>query len=407
MSKNRKNSPNKAAPSSLVKSFTAQSSAVPAPVKVSPAPPVTAPAPMPAPAPASANEQAAKAGDLSFIYSRQFPSWLAQNNVSLAFTTYHANRIFFIGLSPKGDLTMSAQNFPRCMGLWASADAQTLYMSHLFQILRFESMQDVNATKKGIDRMYVPRHGFTTGDCDVHDIAANGAGLPVFVNTLYSCLATASQRYSFEPIWKPNFISKLAPEDRCHLNGLAMVDGQPRYVTCVAKSDVSDGWRDHRSTGGMVIDITTDDEVAGGLAMPHSPRYYNGKLYVHNSGHGEFGYVDLKTGKFEPIAFCPGYLRGLSFMGDFAVVGMSLSRNNINFAGLPLDAALQKHNAQARCGIQIIDLNTGNIVNGIRLGGAVQELYDVVTLANTRNPMALNFSKSDLPRLLNPPPPRA
>jgi uncharacterized protein (TIGR03032 family) len=349
-------------------------------------------------------DQPVEAGKLEFMHSRLMPDWLAQNKVSLAFTTYHANRIFFIGLSSKGQLSLSAQTLPRCMGLWASPDAQTLYLSHLFQVMRYESIPDPALAKKGVDRMYVPRHAFTTGDSDIHDIAADSKGRPIFVNTLFSCLATVSSRYSFEPIWKPKFISKLAPEDRCHLNGLAMVEDKPRYVTCVANSDVSDGWREHRADGGMVIDITTNDVVAGGLAMPHSPRFYNGRLWLHNSGRGEFGYVDMKTGKFEPIAFCPGYLRGLSFMGEYAVVGMSLSRNNINFAGLPLDDALKSRNAEARCGIQVIDLNNGNIVHGIRLGGAVQELYDVVTLANTRNPIALGFGKNDLPRLLNPPP---
>lgn len=351
-------------------------------------------------------DQSGKSGKLEFMHSRLFTNWMAEQKISLAFTTYHANRIFFLGLSDKNEITMSAQTFPRVMGLWASEDAQTLYLSHMYQILRFESMQDTEYMKKGVDRMYVPRHGITTGDSDIHDIAANKNGLPIFVNTLYSCLATTSAKYSFEPIWKPKFISKLAPEDRCHLNGMAMVDNNPKYVTCVSKSDVSDGWRDHRADGGLVIDITTNDEVAGGLAMPHSPRWHNGKLWVHNSGRGEFGYVDLKAGKFEPVTFCPGYLRGLAFVGDFAVVGMSLSRHNINFDGLPLDQALKDHNAEARCGIQVIDLNTGNIVHGIRLGGVVNELYDVVVLQNTRNPVALNFNKNDLPKLLNPPPMR-
>lgn len=349
-------------------------------------------------------DQAVDAGKVQFMHSRLLPNWLAQHKVSLAFTTYHANRIFFIGLSAKGQLSLSAQTLPRCMGLWASPDAQTLYLSHLYQVLRYASTPDPELTKKGIDRMYVPRHAFTTGDSDIHDIAANSKGRPIFVNTLFSCLATVSPRYSFEPVWKPDFISRLAPEDRCHLNGMAMVDDRPRYVTCVANSDVSDGWREHRADGGLVIDIASNDVVAGGLAMPHSPRFHDGRLWVHNSGRGEFGYVDLKAGKFEPIAFCPGYLRGLAFIGEFAVVGLSLSRNNVNFAGLPLDDALKRHNAEARCGIQVIDLNNGNIVHGIRLGGAVQELYDVVTLANTRNPIALGFSKSDLPRMLNPPP---
>lgn len=353
---------------------------------------------------AGVEDQAARAGKMDFMHSRLMPAWMAQNQVSLAFTTYHANRLFFIGLSPKGELSVTAQTFPRCMGLWASPDAQTLYMTHLFQVLRFESIADTVMQKKGVDRMYVPRFAFTTGDSDIHDVAADVQGKPVFVNTLYSCIATVSPRYSFQSIWKPKFISRLAPEDRCHLNGLAMVDGKPRYVTCVAKSDVSDGWREHRADGGLVIDITNDEVVASGLAMPHSPRFHNGKLWVHNSGKGEFGYIDMEKGRFEPIAFCPGYLRGMSFIGDFAVVGMSLSRHNVNFAGLPLDEELKKRGAEPRCGIQVIDLNTGNVLHGIRLGGAVQELYDVVALPNTRNPMAVGFAKSDLPRLLNPPP---
>ena len=59
---------------------------------------------------------------------------------------------------------------------------------------------------------------------------------------------------SFRPLWKPPFIDRLAPEDCCHLNGLAMEAEQPRHVTCVSPSDVMDGWRDPRRGGGLVID---------------------------------------------------------------------------------------------------------------------------------------------------------
>jgi len=352
----------------------------------------------------SADNKQNKVNKLEFMHSRLIPNWMMQNKVSIAFSTYNTNRLFMLGIGPKGQVTLNSQSYPRCMGLWASPDAQTIVMSNMLQILRLEAAQDVSLTKKGVDRIYVPRVGFTTGDSDIHDVSVGSDNRPIFVNTLYSCLATVSTKYSFIPIWKPSFISKLAPEDRCHLNGLAMVDGKPRYVTCVANSDVSDGWRDHRADGGLVIDITTNEVVASGLAMPHSPRFHNGKLWVHNSGKGEFGYVDLEKRKFVPITFCPGYLRGLSFVGDFAVVGMSLSRHNCNFANLPLEQELKKRNAEARCGIQIIDLNNGNVVHGIRMGGSVQELYDVVVLNGVKNPMAAGFGKNDLPFLLNPPP---
>ena len=87
----------------------------------------------------------------------------------------------------------------------------------------------------------------------------------MFVNTLFSCLATLSETHSFAPLWQPPFVSRLAAEDRCHLNGLAMRDGEPRYVTAVAATDVADGWREQRRDGGVVIDVATGEIV---LARP-------------------------------------------------------------------------------------------------------------------------------------------
>ena len=162
--------------------------------------------------------------------------------------------------------------------------------------------------ERGYDVAYVPRVGYTTGDLDVHDIAVDADGRVIFVCTLFGCLATLSERASFQPLWRPPFLSALVPEDRCHLNGLAMRDGRAAYVTAVADSDVADGWRDRRHDGGCVVDVASGEIVARGLSMPHSPRWYRDRLWLVNSGTGEFGCVDLATGRFEPIAFCPGYL---------------------------------------------------------------------------------------------------
>ena len=134
----------------------------------------------------------------------------------------------------------------------------------------------------------MPQVGYTTGDLDIHDVAVDAAGRPVFVATLFGCLATTSETHSFTPLWRPPFISKLAAEDRCHLNGLAMRDGAPAYVRAVAATDVADGWREHRRDGGVVIDVATNEIVCRGLSMPHSPRLHDGTLYVLNSGTGLF-----------------------------------------------------------------------------------------------------------------------
>lgn len=141
-------------------------------------------------------------------------------------------------------------------------------------------------TVDGSDRLYVPQDSFVTGDLDIHDLAVENSGRLVFVNTLFGCLATTSDTHSFVPLWKPPFIDRLAAEDRCHLNGLALENGRAKYVTAVSRSNVADGWRDRRHDGGCVINVQSNEIVATGLSMPHSPRVYRGRLWVHNSGTG-------------------------------------------------------------------------------------------------------------------------
>src|SRR5262249_15298111 len=170
------------------------------------------------------------------------------------------------------------------------------------------------------------------------------------------------------------FLSKLAAEDRCHLNGLALVDGRARYVTAVSASDVADGWRDRRRGGGVVLDVTDGRTVAAGLSMPHSPRWHRGRLWLLNSGSVYLGSVAPAAGAFEPLTFCPGYLRGLALVGDYAVVGLSRPRHDKTFSGLPLDEELARRGAEARCGLTVIDLRSGDAVHWLRLDGMVSEL---------------------------------
>ena len=202
------------------------------------------------------------------------------------------------------------------------------------------------------------------------------------------------------PLWKPPFLSRLAAEDRCHLNGLALEHGKAKYVTAVSQSDVADGWRDRRHDGGCVIDVESSEIIATGLSMPHSPRVYRDKLWLLNSGTGYFGFIDRATGQFEKVPFCPGYLRGLSFHGDYAIVGMSKSRASKTFSGLALDENLKASDAEARCGVQVIDLKSGDVVHWIRIEGVVSELYDVVGLPGVVRPQALGFKTDEIRRVL-------
>lgn len=336
---------------------------------------------------------------LELTGSRQFASWLAEQQLSLAFTTYQTGKLFLIGLQPNGRLSIFERTFNRCMGLWSNG--QTMWMSSLYQLWRFENVLEAGQIANGYDRLYVPQMCYVTGDIDVHDVAVDANGRVVFVNTLFSCLATPSDTHSFCPVWQPQHISKLAAEDRCHLNGLAMQDGSPRYVTAVSQTDVADGWRDRRGDGGCLIDLQSNEVCIEGLSMPHSPRVYRDAVWLLDSGRGFFGRADLTNGKFEPICFCPGYLRGLAFHGDFAIVGLSRPRENKTFEGLQLDDNLAERGTESRCSLCIIDLRSGDLVHWLRIEGLVQELYDVVVLPNVVRPMALGFKTDEIRRTLS------
>lgn len=331
---------------------------------------------------------------LAFSHSRQLVDWMHQETTSFAFTSYQTGRLFLVGVNKNRQLSMVQRIFTRAMGL--NASDQHLYVADLYQLWRFDNILAENEVYNGeFDRLYIPRLGTTTGDLDIHDIGITAEDGPIFVNSLYSCLATLSDTASFRPLWKPSFISKLAAEDRCHLNGLAMVDGKPAYATSVSSSDSVEGWRDHKRDGGVLIDIPTGEIVAKGLSMPHSPRVVDGKVWLLNSGTGWLGYVDPATGKFEPTTFCPGFLRGLDIHGSFAIVGTSLPRN-VGFVGLELEANLKARDAEARCSVLIINLETGDIVHWLTFESHITELYDVAFLPGVRQPMHLGFQTNEI-----------
>ncbi|KQP65243.1 hypothetical protein ASF41_22000 [Methylobacterium sp. Leaf111] len=333
--------------------------------------------------------------------SRHFSDWLATQRTSLAFTTYQAGKLFLIGLRPDGRLGVFERSFARCMGLAVSQDSRSLLLATRNQIVRFDTVLAPGETADGRDALYAPHACWITGDLDAHDIGFGVGGRPVFANTLFSCLAAVSDGHSFRPLWRPSFVSRLAPEDRCHLNGMALKDGVPTHVTVVAPSDVSDGWREGRAGAGQLISVETGEAVLSGLSMPHSPRWHDGRLWLLNSGRGELGYWDEVGGRFEAVAFCPGYARGLSFLGPYALVGLSLARENRTFQGLPLDAALASRGAQARCGLLVIDTRSGDTVEWLRIEGVVRELFDVAALPGVVHPGLIGLKGEEINRVLS------
>ncbi|MCI4644430.1 MAG: TIGR03032 family protein [Hyphomonadaceae bacterium] len=331
---------------------------------------------------------------LTLSPSRLFTQWLADHGTSLAFTTYQAGKLFFVGLNEQGDLSAFERTFERAMGLAREGD--TLWLATKYQLWRFENFLAPGQMQNGYDALFVPLEGRTTGDVDIHDVAIASDGRPRFVVTRFNTIAEIEEHGSFRPVWRPPFIDRLAAEDRCHLNGMAMENGMPRYATAVAPTNLVEAWRDRRADGGIIIDIPSGEIVASGLSMPHSPRLHNGELYVLNAGTGEFGHVNRDTGRFESIAFCRGFLRGLALVGNYAVVGASLPRNASAFEGLALQDRLEKEGVGAKCGLSVVNLTTGDVEHTLHIEGVVEELYDVLALEGLRRPMALGFRSREI-----------
>ena len=346
------------------------------------------------------NNEAEKTEEPAAKYSISggFVALLTRLNISLAVTSYQSGRLYMLGRNPKGGLMINEQYFQKAMGL--HFDDKTLFMATLANIYR---MENILGSDQVMDNQFtdcfVPRTSHMTGVLDAHDVGVTKDDEILFINTRYNCIAKVSKTHSFMPHWKPQFISAMVAEDRCHLNGMAMQGGAAKYVTAVSKSDTIDGWRDRRADGGIIIDVEKNEIVCEGLSMPHSPRLYQGKLWVLNSGTGELGWVDLSKKKlnkrFQPVCFCPGFARGLSFHGKYAFVGLSRPRYE-RFEGLELDDRLQKADSEPWCGVQVIDLTDGSCKEWFRIDGKIGELYDVEVLPEVICPRSYGFLTNDV-----------
>lgn len=289
-------------------------------------------------------------------------------------------------------LTLLMRQFDKPLGLDCSGNCLVLATRHEITVfanaplLAAEYLPDQPGR---YDALYLPRVTYQTGDLNTHDVAICDGQLLV-ANTRFSCLARVSEQYSFEPVWQPPFVSDLVPEDRCHLNGIAVADGRPRWVTAHGATDTPGGWRAGKADGGVVVDVEAGQIVLDGLSMPHSPRWHEGRLWVLNSGAGEL--LAWEPGSRRPDVVCvlPGYLRGLCFVGPYAVIGLSKIREKHIFGGLPI----QRRFDQLQCGVVVVDLRSATPIGMFEFTAGCEELYEVRFLPGVRRPMIVNLERS-------------
>ena len=328
------------------------------------------------------NENHANEQDLKSVFTTNLPGILQQLNISIAVSTYQCGKLILVRRDNQG-INTHFRNFNRPMGVAVKPDRISIGC-----LKTVENYQNIPALIGRLDdpakydACYVPRYTIDTGSVDIHEMVWGRNNTLWMVNTRFSCLCTMDTEYSFCPQWRPSFVTGLAPEDRCHLNGLGMVDGVPRYATALGVTDTANGWRANKRDGGILMDVKRNEIIHDGLSMPHSPRWYNDRLWMLESGKGTL--VSFDPGGYEKteVARMPGFTRGLDFAGPLAFVGLSQVRETATFSDFPLLEELEER----ICGVYVCDTRNGQIIGFIRFEGDVEEIFAVQILQNTAFP---------------------
>ena len=329
-------------------------------------------------------------GPLRSVHTTNLSGILQQLGMSLVVSTYQAGKLVFVRPDAENPNLINThfRNFNKPMGL--AIGRQRLAIGTAQEIIEFRNVPAAAPRLEPAgkhDACFLPRLLHVTGDIQIHEMVYRGDEL-WFVNTAFSCLCTYDDDHSFVPRWRPKYITELTPEDRCHLNGLGLVDGRPRWVTALGETNTAGGWRENKKNGGVLIDLDSEQIVARGLSMPHSPRWYADRLWLLESGTGSFGFIDQKTGRYESIVELPGFTRGIDFAGNLAFIGLSQVRETATFGDIPITERLDQ--SERTCGVWAIDIQTGNVIAFVKFEEAVQEIFAVSVLAGCRFPDLVN-----------------
>lgn len=309
-------------------------------------------------------------------YTPDIPELVNKLGISLVVTTYQAGKMIVLSAPTVDKLVQLPRNFDKAMGIAVDKDKLAVASKSEITVFRNSPSHALSYPDQPntYDNLYIPRAVYYTGSLDAHDLVYSNAGL-LAVNTSFSCLSLIDDEYSFKPIWKPHFISEIEPGDRCHLNGVAMLNGEPAYVTALGKTNEPKAWKTNKSNGGLIMHVPTNKILVEGLSMPHSPRIYGNKLYFLNSGKGELMTMDLNTNKTEVVKSFPYFLRGMAQFGDYLFIGLSKIRKaSTSFQELPISETA------TIAGIVVIYMPYNSVVGNIKFENSVEEIYDIQVL---------------------------
>lgn len=314
-------------------------------------------------------------------YSPQFAELLSKLKISLAISTYQAGKVVIISAVDTDKLIQLPRNFENAMGMASSKDK--LAVSSRNEVIVMQNRPELASSypskRNTYDGIFVTTSRYNTGYLALHDMEFLNNKI-VAVNTLFSCLSYIDSNYSFTPFWQPPFISQLLPEDRCHLNGIATDNNEIKYLTALGNSNSFQGWRDKKMNGGILMEYPSGRIILDGLAMPHSPRIYDGKLYVLDSARGQLIVVDTDKRIRETVVNLGGFARGMARYGDYLFIGVSKLRHNSKaFSGLKIAKT-------SFAGVIAVHLPYKAIAGSFKYEMSVDEIYDVKVIEGSTRP---------------------
>lgn len=327
-------------------------------------------------------------------FTSNLPKLFFDLKISICISTYQAGKLIFISPNEHGRLSQLPRHFEKPMGFGFTESFDKMAVASKDTVTLFTSSKELAyhypKKEKVYDCMFFPRITYHTSALDMHDVHFGENETIFAVNTLFSCIVTLDSNYNFTPYWKPKQINELLSEDRCHLNGMAMQNGKPKYASAFNEGNSAKSWKEEVTTSGVIYDIEKNEVIARNLPMPHSPKIYKDELYVLLSATGEFVKIDTESGKYDVIIKLDGFVRGLSFYKDFAFIGLSKLRK-----GSSTFSKLEFSHAANESGFVVIQLSTKKLIGKFIYDNTVDEIYDLHVLPNSLKPNILNTLNND------------
>jgi uncharacterized protein (TIGR03032 family) len=317
---------------------------------------------------------------LEYSADSSFIELLSNLNISLILSREYEHLL--VGLSAQdGRLRQSHQVIPHPTGLAVSPDKESLFVASTRnpnQIWEFKPcLGHLSRKKSPFDvptdsfRSLLPfRTRFLPGAQYIHDIAFIGKRLyanSVSQNAIIE-IDFESSSANNHIVWWPKSIEDEESKPDYSINYLQLnsiaagVDLESSYfsASCAKPGPTLPGSLEFEvDKRGVVFQGKSRDVIATGLTRPHSARFYQGNLWIDNSGYGEVGLI--KDGQFQAKFKLPGWTRGLCFVKNVMFVGVSrvLSKFSSYAPGI-------KNQSNIECSVYAIDLTTEAQIGSIR-----------------------------------------